>query len=236
MLAPLIQYIVVQLLSYVCLWPTGCDTPGSPVLHYLPEFAQTLVHWIGDAIQPSHALLPSSPPVLNLSQHQGLFHESALCIRWPKYWSFSFSVSPSNEYSGLISFRIDSFDLLAVQFSSVQFSRSVMSDSLRPHELQHARPPCPSPTPQGLSKVFSSTTVWKHQFFGTQPSLWSILTSLPDYWINHNFDYMDLHTSVYFGEAGLPALSMFWAEQLSIIKEPEQLYIFKERVPICEII
>ena len=121
-------------------------------------------------------------------------------------------------------------------FSSVQFSRSVVSDSMRPHELQHARPPCPSPTPQGLSKVFSSTTVRKHQFFGTQPSLWSVLTSLPDYWINHNFDYLDLHTSVYFGEAGLPALSMFWAEQLSIIKEPEQLYIFKEHVPICEII
>ena len=120
--------------------------------------------------------------------------ESVLHIRWPKYWNFSFSVSPSNECSGLISFRIDSFDLLAVQ---------------------------------GTLKVFSSTTVQKHQFFGTQPSLRSILTSLPDYWINHNFDYMDLHTSVYFGEAGLPALSMFWAEQL---------YIIKECVPICEII
>ena len=93
---------------------------------------------IGSVI-PSHPLLSLSPPGLSLSQHQGLFHESALCIRWPKYWSFSFSISPSNQYSGLISFRID--------FSSVQFSHSVMSDSLPPHKPQHTRPPCPSPTP-----------------------------------------------------------------------------------------
>ena len=66
-----------------------------------------------DAIQPSHPLSPSSPPVLNLSQNQGLSTELALCIRWPKYWSFSFSISPSN--SGFVSFRIDWFDLLAVQ-------------------------------------------------------------------------------------------------------------------------
>ena len=67
------------------------------------------------AIQPSHPLLSPSPPAFNLSQHQGLSNESVLCIRWPKYWSFSFSISPSNEYSGLISVRIDCFDLLAVQ-------------------------------------------------------------------------------------------------------------------------
>ena len=88
--------------------------PGFPVLHYLLEFAQTHVHWIRYVIQASHPLLSTSPPPLNFSQHQGLFHESALHIRWPKYWSFSFSISPSNEYSGLISFRIDWFDLLAV--------------------------------------------------------------------------------------------------------------------------
>ena len=83
-------------------------------------------------------------------------NESALCIRWPKYWSFSFSISPSNEYSGLISFRIDWLDLSAVQgtlkslfqhHSLVQFSSSVISDSLQPHGLQHPRLPCPSPTP-----------------------------------------------------------------------------------------
>ena len=91
-----------------------CNTPGFPVLHYLLEFAQTLVHWDGDAIQPSHPL--SSPsPALNLSQHQGLSSESVLRIRWPKYWSFSFNISPSNKYSDLISFRIDWFDLLAFQ-------------------------------------------------------------------------------------------------------------------------
>ena len=90
-----------------------CSTPGSPVFHYLPEFAQT--HWVSDAIQPSHPLLPASSPALNLSQHQVFSNELALRIRWPKYWSFSSSISPSKEYSGLISFRIDWFDLPAVQ-------------------------------------------------------------------------------------------------------------------------
>ena len=87
------------------------STPGFPVLHYLPEFAQTHVHWVRDAIQPSHPLLPPSPPALNLSQHQGLFQW--VPIRWPKYWNFS--LSPSSEYSVLICFRIDWFDLLTVQ-------------------------------------------------------------------------------------------------------------------------
>ena len=67
------------------------------------------------AVQPSHPLSSPSPPVFNLSQHQGLSSESALRIRWPKYWSFSFSIIPSSEYSRLISFTIDRFDLLAVQ-------------------------------------------------------------------------------------------------------------------------
>ena len=92
-----------------------CSMPGFPGLHHLPELVQTHVHWVGDAIQPSHALSFSSPPAFNLSQHQGFCNELALHIRWPKYWSFSLSISPSSEYSGLISFRIDWFDLLAVQ-------------------------------------------------------------------------------------------------------------------------
>ena len=66
-------------------------------------------------MQPSHPLFSSSPPALNLSQHQGLLNDSALCIRWPKYWSFNFNISPSNEHPGLISFRIDWVDLFAVQ-------------------------------------------------------------------------------------------------------------------------
>ena len=93
--------------------PRNCSTSGFPVLHHLPKFAQTYVHWAGDAIQPSHPLLSPSPHAFNPSQHQGLFQWSALCIRWPKSWSFS--ISPSKEYSGLISFRMDWFDLLAVQ-------------------------------------------------------------------------------------------------------------------------
>ena len=89
--------------------------PGFPVHHQLLALAQTHVHRVGDAIQPSHLLSSPSPLALNLSQHQGLSNDSVLCIRWPKYWSFSFSISPSNEYSGLISFRTDWFDLLTVQ-------------------------------------------------------------------------------------------------------------------------
>ena len=92
-----------------------CCTPRFPVLHHLLELAQTHVHWVSDAIQPSHPLSSPSPPALNLSQHQGLFSESVLHIRWPKYWSLSFSISPSNECSGLISFRMDWLNLLAVQ-------------------------------------------------------------------------------------------------------------------------
>ena len=101
-------------------WPTLCNpmdyrTPGFPVHHQLLELTQTHVHHVTDAIQPSHLLSSPFPPVFYLSQHQVFSNESVLCIRWPKYWSFSFSISPSNEYSGLISFRIDCLDLLAVQ-------------------------------------------------------------------------------------------------------------------------
>ena len=91
--------------------PTHCSTPGFPVHHLLPELAQIHVHWVGDAIQPSHPLLsPSIFPSIKIFSS-----ESVLCIRWPKYWSFSFSISPFSEYSGLIFFRVDWLDLLAVQ-------------------------------------------------------------------------------------------------------------------------
>ena len=95
--------------------PVDCSTPDLPVHHQLPELTQIHVHWVGDAIQPSHLLSSPSPPAFNLSQHQGLFQWVSFRIRWPKYWSFSFSISPSNEYSGLISFIIDWFYLLAIQ-------------------------------------------------------------------------------------------------------------------------
>ena len=104
--------------------PMDCSTPGLSVHHQLPEFTQTHVDWVSDAIQPSHSVSSPSPPALNLSQHQGLFNWSAVCIRWPKYWSLSFSVSPSNEYSGLLSFRIGWFDLLAIKGLSRVFSNT----------------------------------------------------------------------------------------------------------------
>ena len=111
--------LVIQFSSVTQSCPTLCDpmdcsTPGFLVHHQLPELVQTNVHWVSDAIQPSYPLSLPSPPAFNLSQHQGLF-QWVLQIRWPKYWSFNFSISPSNEYSGLISFRMDWLDLLAVQ-------------------------------------------------------------------------------------------------------------------------
>ena len=89
------------------------STPGLPVHLQLPESTQTHVHWVGDAIQPSHPLSSCSPPVL--PSIRVFSNESTLCIRWPKYWSFSFNISPSNEHPRLISFRMDWLDLLAVQ-------------------------------------------------------------------------------------------------------------------------
>ena len=101
--------------------PMDCSTPGFPIHHQLPELAQTHVHWDGDAIQPSYPLsplllLPSIFPNIRVFSN-GLFQRSfpVLRIRWPKYWNCSFTISPSNEYSGLISFRMDWLDLLAVQ-------------------------------------------------------------------------------------------------------------------------
>ena len=113
--------------------PMNRSTPGFPVHHQLPEFTQTHIHWVSDAILCYPLLLlPPIPPSIRVFSN-----ESTLRMRWPKYWSFSFTISPSKEIPGLISFRMDWLDLLAVK---------------------------------GLSRVFSNTTVQKHQFFGAQPS------------------------------------------------------------------
>ena len=120
--------------------PMNCSTPGFPVLHYLPEFAQ--IHAF-ESVMPSNHLILCRPLLLPPSIFPSIrvfSNESALHIRWPKYWSFSFSISPSSEESKLISFRIDWFDLHTVQ------------GTLKSH-LQHHNS--------------------KHQFLGTQPSLWS---------------------------------------------------------------
>ena len=127
----------VTLLCSTLCDPVNLSTPSLPVHHQLPEFTQTHVHQVGDAIQPSHPrcpllLLPPIPPSIRVFSN-----ESTLHTKWPKYWSFSFSISPSNEHPGLISFRMDWLDLLAVQ---------------------------------GISRVFSNTTVIKASVFGTQLS------------------------------------------------------------------
>ena len=115
--------------------PTLCDpmnhsTPGLPVHHQLPESTQTHVHRVGDAIQPSHPL--SSPsPAFSLPRIRVFANYSVLHIRWPKYWSFSFSISPSNEYSGQISFRMDWFDFLTVQGTL----QSLLQNTVQKHQF-----------------------------------------------------------------------------------------------------
>ena len=121
------QWIVEQTMEYICCYCSvsksclslcdtmACSMPGFPVLHHLSEFSQTCVQWV---VMPSNHLILYHPLLLLPSIFSSIrvfSNVSALCIRWPKYWSFSFSTSPSNEYSGLISFRMDWLDLLAVQ-------------------------------------------------------------------------------------------------------------------------
>ena len=115
--------------------PMNCSMPGLPVHHQLPEFTQTHVHHISDAIQPSHLCrpllpLPPIPPSIRVFSN-----ESTLRMRWPKYWSFSFNISPSNEHPGLISFRTDWLDLLAVQGTH---KRLLQHHSSKASILQHS--------------------------------------------------------------------------------------------------
>ena len=130
-----VQFSLVTQSCLTLCDPMDCSTPGLPIHCQFPEFTQTHVHWVSGAIQPSHPLSLCRPLLLLPSIFSSIrvfSNESVLCIRWPKHWSFSFNISPSSEYSGLISFRMDWLDL------------------------------------PWTARVFSSTTVQKHQFFGTQ--------------------------------------------------------------------
>ena len=110
-----VQFSSVTQLCPILCDPMNCSTPGLPVHHKLPEFTQTHVHRVGDAIQPSHPLSSPSPPAPNPSQHQSLFQRVNSSHEVAKHWSFSFNISPSSEHPGLVSFRMDWLDLLAVQ-------------------------------------------------------------------------------------------------------------------------
>ena len=149
--------------------PMDCSTPGLLVHHQLLEFTQTHVHQVGDAIQPSHPLLPLLlSPSIFLSIR--IFsNESVLRIRWPKYWSVSFSISPSNEYSGLISFR--KFKFPNSRFPASQ--EGLVGSPCSPTDSQES-----SPTPQFKSISSSAPS------FPYSPTL----TSIHDYRKNHSFD------------------------------------------------
>ena len=135
-----VMFSSVQLLS--CIWlcnPMDCSTPGFPVHHQLPELTQTHIHRVGDAIQPSHPLPSPSPLTFYLSQHQGL---------WPKYWSFSFSISPSKEYSGLLTLGWTGW----ISLLSKGLSRVLSNTTVQKHQ-------------------FLKKKKKKHQFLSTQLSL-----------------------------------------------------------------
>ena len=117
------KYVDIQFSSVPQSCLTFCDsmdhsTPGLPVHHQLLELTQTHVHWVSDAVQPSHLLSSPSPPTSIFPSIRIFSNESVLCIRWPKYWRFSFNISLSNEYSGLISFRMDWLYLFAFDINS----------------------------------------------------------------------------------------------------------------------
>ena len=137
--------------------------PGLPVYHQLLELAQTHVQGVSDAMQPSHPCHPLFLPPSIFRSIRVFSHELALRIRWPKYWRFSFSISPSNEYSGLISFRMDWLDLLAVQ--------GTLKSLLQHHSSK-------------------ASILWHSVFFTVQLST---VTSIHDHWKNHSLDYMDLY-------------------------------------------
>ena len=141
--------------------PMNCSMPGLSVHHQLPEFTQTHVHWVRDAIQPSHPLSSPSPPALNLSlpSIRVFSNESALRIRWLKYWSFSFSISPSNEHPGLISFR--------------KFPLGLVGSPCSPRDSQES-----FPTPQ-FKSISSLAPSFLHS---------PTLTSIHDYWKKHSLD------------------------------------------------
>ena len=130
--------------------PMDCSTPSFPVHHQLPEFVQTHIYWVSNVIQSSHHLLSPSPPAFNLSQNQGLSQWVSSLHQLAKYQRFSFNISPSNDYSGLISFRMDWLDLLAailfslVLYSTILFSFYILyshqqctSVPISPHLCQH---------------------------------------------------------------------------------------------------
>ena len=123
--------------------------PDLPVHHQLLELTQTHVHPVSDVIQSIHPLSSPLPPTFNLAQHHGLSNESVLCIRWPKYWSFSFSISPSNEHPGLISFRIDWLDVLAVQ--------GTLKSLIQHHSTKASVPRCSAFFMVQLSHLYMTT-------------------------------------------------------------------------------
>ena len=143
-----------------------CSTPGIPDHHQLPELTQTHVRWAGDAIQPSHPLLSPAFSAFIFPSTKVFSNDSVLCIGWPNYWSFSFSISPSNEYSGLIPFTIDCFPLRLTALISVQS--------------------------KGLSRVFSNTTFQKHQSLVLSFLYGSTLWSICDYWKDLRCDCVKL--------------------------------------------
>ena len=135
------------------------SVPGFSVLHYLPEFSHIHVQWVSDAIQPFHLLLSLLLLLSTFPRITDFSNGSGLHIKWSKYWSLSFSISPSSEYSGLISLGLTDLIFLLSKW---------------------------------LSRIFSSTIIWKHQFFSDPLLSGPTFTFIRDYCKNHRFEYTNL--------------------------------------------
>ena len=149
---------IVKLCLTLCD-PMNCSSASFSVHHYLPEFAQTHVHWVSDAIRPSHSLSPPPPPALNFSQHQGLFQP----------------VSSSHQVAKVLELQLQSFQWMNIE-GWFPLGLNALISLLS----------------KGLSRVFSSTTIQKHQFFVLSLLYGPTLMSIYDYWKSHSFDYTDL--------------------------------------------
>ena len=164
---------LIQFSSVAQSCPTLCDpmnrsTPGLPVHHHLPEFTQTHVHRVSDAIQPSHPLSSPSPPAPNPSQHQSLFQWVNSSHEVAKVRSYSFSIIPSKEHPGLISFRMDWLDLLAVQGTL----KSLLQHHNSKHQFFSAQPSSQSNSHIYLLSISNFTPPKKEKWWESQSSFY----------------------------------------------------------------
>ena len=162
-----------------------CSMPSFPVHHRLPEFAQTRIYWVGNVIQPSHHLLSPSP-AFNLSQNQGLSQWVSSLHQVAKYQRFSFSISPSNDYSGLISFRMDWFDLLAIH-GTQESSPTPQFKNINRNKMHNKCNALESSQSHSPSHLWKTCIPWNQSLVPKVwgPQVWRVKSSLECFYAEH---------------------------------------------------